>query len=79
MKGSSKGIKVAILMGSQSDLPKMEKAAEVLKELEVPHEMKVISAHRLPDRVAEYARKAESRGVQVLIAEIGRASCRERV
>ena len=61
-------------MGSETDLPKMEKAAEVLKQFAVPYEMKVISAHRLPDRVAEYANGAEKRGLQVLIAGAGMAN-----
>ncbi len=67
-------VSVAILMGSQSDLEKMNKAAEVLKQFEVAHEVKVISAHRLPDKVAEYARGAEGRGIQVLIAGAGMAN-----
>ena len=67
-------VTVAILMGSQTDLPKMEKAAEVLKTFEVPHEVKVLSAHRLPDKVAEYAREAEQRGTRVLIAGAGMAN-----
>ena len=67
-------VQVGILMGSRSDLPKMEKAAEVLKLFEVPHEMWVLSAHRLPDRVAKYAKKSEKRGIQVLIAGAGMAN-----
>lgn len=70
----SKAVQVGILMGSQTDLPKMEKAAEVLKAFGVAHEVKVLSAHRLPDRVAEYAKSAESRGIQVLIAGAGMAN-----
>ena len=66
--------RVAILMGSQTDLPKMEKGAEILKAFGVPHEIKVLSAHRLPDRVAEYAKGAEQRGLQVLIAGAGMAN-----
>ena len=65
---------VAILMGSQSDLPKMEKAAEVLKQFDIPHEVKVLSAHRLPARVAEYATGAEAKGIRVLIAGAGMAN-----
>lgn len=67
-------VQVGILMGSQSDLEKMEKAAEVLKNFGVGHEIKVLSAHRLPDRVAEYAKQAEGRGVQILIAGAGMAN-----
>ena len=67
-------VTVAILMGSQSDMAKMEKAAEVLKAFNVPHEVKVLSAHRLPDKVAEYAKAAEGNGVRVLIAGAGMAN-----
>ena len=67
-------VTVAILMGSQTDLPKMEKAAEILKQFGVPHEMKVLSAHRLPDKVAEFAKTAEERGIRVLIAGAGMAN-----
>ena len=70
----SKGVRVAILMGSQTDLPKMEKAAEVLKNFGVAHEVKVLSAHRLPERVAAYAKEAEARGLRVLIAGAGMAN-----
>ena len=65
---------VGILMGSQTDLPKMEKAAEVLKQFGVSHEVKILSAHRLPDHVAAYAKEAESRGLRVLIAGAGMAN-----
>ena len=68
------GVTVAILMGSQSDMPKMEKGAEVLKAFGVPHEVKVLSAHRLPDKVAEYAKGAEGNGIRVLIAGAGMAN-----
>ena len=70
----SKGVKVGVLMGSQTDLPKMEKAAEVLKQFGVAHEVKALSAHRLPDRVAAYAKEAEGRGIQVLNAGAGMAN-----
>lgn len=63
-----------ILMGSQSDMAKMEKAAEVLKAFGVPHEVKVLSAHRLPDKVAEFAKTAEQNGIRVLIAGAGMAN-----
>ena len=68
------GVIVAILMGSQTDVPKMEKAGEILKAFGVPHEAKVLSAHRLPDKVAEYAKSAEQRGIRVLIAGAGMAN-----
>jgi 5-(carboxyamino)imidazole ribonucleotide mutase len=66
--------KVGIIMGSVSDREVMNKAAAVLQELNVPHEMVVASAHRTPDRVREYAASAQSRGLEVLIAGAGWAA-----
>ena len=66
--------KVSIVMGSDSDMPVMKKAAEVLKELGVESEMRIISAHREPDEFFEYAKSAESRGVKVIIAGAGMAA-----
>lgn len=65
---------VGILMGSDSDLPTMQEAAKVLEEFGVPFEMHVASAHRTPDRVARYARRASARGLRVLIAGAGGAA-----
>lgn len=65
---------VGILMGSESDVPVMEKAGEVLKEFGVAYEIAISSAHRLPDQTAEYARSARSRGIAVLIAGAGMAA-----
>jgi 5-(carboxyamino)imidazole ribonucleotide mutase len=65
---------VGILMGSDSDLPVMGKAAEVLKEMGIPFEMDISSAHRLPDKTANYARTARDRGIEVLIAGAGMAA-----
>jgi 5-(carboxyamino)imidazole ribonucleotide mutase len=65
---------VGILMGSDSDLPVMGKAAEVLKEMGIPFEMDISSAHRLPEKTANYARKARDRGIEVLIAGAGMAA-----
>lgn len=65
---------VGILMGSDSDLPVMEKAAEVLTQLGVAWEMDISSAHRLPDKTAVYARTARERGVEVLICGAGMAA-----
>ena len=62
---------VGILVGSESDLPVMEQAAKVLTEFGVPYEMRVSSAHRLPDQTAEYAKRARERGIEVLIAGAG--------
>lgn len=73
-RSSGRGAQVGILMGSQSDWAKMDQAAEVLKQFEVSHDMLVLSAHRLPDRVAEYAKQAEARGIQLLIAGAGMAN-----
>ena len=65
---------VAIVMGSDSDLPVMEETAQVLSEFGVPYEMTVSSAHRSPERTAEYAGKAEERGIEVIIAGAGGAA-----
>ena len=65
---------VGILMGSDSDLPVMEKAAEVFKEMGIPFEMDISSAHRLPDKTAHYAKTARERGLEVLIAGAGMAA-----
>jgi len=65
---------VGILMGSDSDLPVMDKAAEVLTQMGVAWEMDISSAHRLPDRTAEYARSARERGIEVLICGAGMAA-----
>jgi 5-(carboxyamino)imidazole ribonucleotide mutase len=65
---------VGILMGSDSDLPVMTKAAEVLKEMGVPYEIDISSAHRLPEKTATYAKTARGRGIEVLIAGAGMAA-----
>jgi phosphoribosylaminoimidazole carboxylase PurE protein len=65
---------VAILMGSDSDLSVMEEAGNVLAEFDVPYEITVSSAHRSPERTAEYARKAAGRGVEAVIAGAGGAA-----
>lgn len=61
-------------MGSDSDYPTMKQAAEILKEFGVPYEIKVISAHRTPDDMAEYAKSAAQRGIKVIIAGAGGAA-----
>ena len=66
--------KVGIVMGSDSDMPVMAKAADILEELGIPYEMSIISAHREPDVFFEYARTAESRGFKVIIAGAGMAA-----
>ena len=65
---------VGIIMGSTSDWPTMKHAADVLAELAVPHEIKVVSAHRTPDRLYDYAKTAKSRGIKVIIAGAGGAA-----
>src|SRR5882672_3121289 len=65
---------VAILMGSKSDWETMQKAADQLKELDIPYEARVLSAHRTPDQLLEYVAAAESRGLKVLIAGAGGAA-----
>ena len=62
---------VGIVMGSKSDMPVMEKAADELEERGIRHEMRVMSAHRDPETVAEYARNARMRGLRVIIAGAG--------
>ncbi len=66
--------KIGILMGSKSDTDIMGEAARILEEFGVPHEMKVLSAHRTPQETSEYAQSAESRGIQALIAGAGYAA-----
>ncbi len=66
--------KVGIVMGSDSDMPIMAKAAEVLEQLGIDYEMTIISAHREPDVFFEYAKGAEARGFKVIIAGAGKAA-----
>ena len=61
-------------MGSDSDLPVMRQAADILKEFDVPFEVTIVSAHRTPDRMFEYARQADERGIKVIIAGAGGAA-----
>lgn len=65
---------VGLVMGSQSDWPVLRHGAETLLRLGVPHEARIISAHRTPDRLAEYARTARERGLRVIIAAAGGAA-----
>ena len=67
-------IKIGIIMGSDSDLPVMRKAKEVLEELGVESEMEIVSAHRTPDKLYDYSRSAEERGLRVIIAGAGGAA-----
>ena len=65
---------VGIIMGSQSDLPVMEEAAKFLEEMEIPHEVTVVSAHRTPHRMVKYAEEARKRGLCVIVAGAGGAA-----
>lgn len=66
--------RIGIIMGSDSDLPVMQAAASVLDELGVEYELTVVSAHRTPDRMSEYAKSATKRGIEVIIAGAGGAA-----
>jgi 5-(carboxyamino)imidazole ribonucleotide mutase len=65
---------VSIIMGSTSDLPVMEKAAEILNSFRIPFEMNALSAHRTPEEVEKFAKNAEGRGIKVIIAAAGMAA-----
>ncbi|MFT5524390.1 MAG: 5-(carboxyamino)imidazole ribonucleotide mutase [Pirellulaceae bacterium] len=65
---------VGIIMGSKSDLPTMQHASELLSQFNVPHERRVVSAHRTPEWMVSYARDAEQRGLKVIIAGAGGAA-----
>ena len=65
---------VGVIMGSQSDWPTMRRAAEILEQLQITHACKIVSAHRTPDRMVEYAKTARARGLKVIIAGAGGAA-----
>jgi len=65
---------VAVIMGSKSDWETMRAASDVLRDFDVPHESRIISAHRTPELMAQYAAEAESRGIEVIIAGAGGAA-----
>lgn len=65
---------VGIIMGSQSDFETMTEAATILEQFDIPHEVKIVSAHRTPDRMVEYAKSAKDRGLKVIIAGAGGAA-----
>jgi len=73
-KGDMKMSKVGIIMGSDSDMPVMAKAADILEEFGIDYEMTIISAHREPDVFFEYAKSAEEKGIKVIIAGAGMAA-----
>ena len=66
--------RVSIIMGSQSDWPTMKHASKILKLFNIKHEVKIISAHRTPKRMFEYAEKAKQRGIEIIIAGAGGAA-----
>lgn len=66
--------KVGVIMGSQSDLPKMQAAADILKEFGIDYEIDIVSAHRTPEKMVDYAKNAHLRGLQVIIAGAGGAA-----
>jgi 5-(carboxyamino)imidazole ribonucleotide mutase len=65
---------VGIIMGSDSDLPVMQAASDILKQFDISHEVTVVSAHRTPERMIDYAKKAKERGLKVIIAGAGGAA-----
>ncbi len=65
---------IGIIMGSKSDLPVMQEAADILKELHVPYEITIVSAHRTPERMYDYAKNAHTRGLKAIIAGAGGAA-----
>ena len=70
----SEAVKIGIIMGSQSDWPTMKLASDILTELNVPHEVKIVSAHRTPDRMYDYAKAAKQAGLKAIIAGAGGAA-----
>lgn len=66
--------RVSIIMGSDSDLPVMKPAAEFLESIDIPYELTIVSAHRTPDRMIEFAKNAHKRGIQVIVAGAGGAA-----
>src|SRR6478609_951454 len=66
-------IKVGIIMGSSSDLPTMQPAADILKSMGIPYEIDIVSAHRTPEKMFDYAKTAHTRGLQVIVAVAGGA------
>ena len=71
---TQRSAEVGLIMGSQSDWPTMKRAAAVLDELHVAYEVRIVSAHRTPDRLVSYARSAVDRGLKVIIAGAGGAA-----
>lgn len=72
--GLNKSPLVSVIMGSDSDLPTMQAAVEILKKFDIPYEVDIVSAHRTPDKLVAYSRNAATRGLQVIIAGAGGAA-----
>ena len=66
--------KVGVIMGSKSDYPVMEEAISILKDLNIKHEVNIVSAHRTPDKMMDYSKNASKNGIGVIIAGAGGAS-----
>ena len=73
-KSEQKAAQVGVIMGSKSDWPTMKHTADILKSMGIPHETKIVSAHRTPERLVEYAKTAQNRGLKVIIAGAGGAA-----
>ncbi len=65
---------VAVIMGSRSDMPTMQEGIDILKQFNIPHEVDIVSAHRTPELMYEYAKTAQERGIQIIIAGAGGAA-----
>lgn len=73
-QGGSAGVSVGVIMGSQSDWPTMAHAVHILEEFGIAHEVRIVSAHRTPDRLIDYAKSAADRGLRAIIAGAGGAA-----
>lgn len=73
-RGDMAEVQVGLIMGSQSDWPTLREAAQILDDLAIPYEARIVSAHRTPDRLWEYGRTAVARGLRVIIAGAGGAA-----
>ena len=73
-QGGSAGVSVGVIMGSQSDWPTMAHAVHILEEFGIAHEVQIVSAHRTPDRLIDYAKSAAGRGLRAIIAGAGGAA-----
>ncbi|MEH0831007.1 5-(carboxyamino)imidazole ribonucleotide mutase [Anaplasma bovis] len=74
MEHSDKALRVSVIMGSKSDFPVMSAATAILDELSIKHEVMVVSAHRTPERLYDFAKSANTRGIKVIIAGAGGAA-----